>query len=657
MSSLLAQLPDGERLIRNAIADGLRPPPLITVAEWAERHRWLSGESASEPGPYRLDRTPYLREPMEAMSPSHPCRYVTVPKGAQVGWTEAMNNMVGAIMHRYPGPIIYVMPDLELCQTTSKERIDPMIEQCPELLESVGRPKERDKKNSILHKSFPGGFLRFVGANSPARFRSVPARYVLQDELDAYRERLGNEGDPEKLAERAARTFGHRAKIVAGSTPLVHSTSRVLRRFRKSDRSQYEVPCPRCGFHQPLNYQGIRFDSSASGELEFKDTVHYVCSECAFEIDEAKHKTAMLAAGVWVPEAPEVSNFHRGFLIPAFLSPVGWRSWRDIAWDHYDASKRRDNQSLQVVVNQDFAEGWRDMGEAPDWEELYRRREDYPMQVLPEGAHLLTAGVDFQGNRVEMEVTGWGPGWESWVVDYVVIEGDPIKDPTVWEELRTALGRGYPRADGGPNAQITRAALDSGGVPGTTNLVYDFCRRHKGLAMAIKGDPRLGTVLGMAKPVEVRLGGKRAGQRYARGVNLWLIGVDVAKSVLYSYLRQKPPLDEGDRVPVGFCHFPGLNREYFQGITAEERIEESDKHGRVRYVWSCPPGRRNEPLDCRVYSMAAAYALGMDRWTEVDWLRLRGMVGKPKDTKKPTDQPGAGSGAGAEDYYSGLPPI
>ncbi len=61
----------------------LRPPPQLTVSEWAERHRMLGSRASAEPGPWRTSRTPYLKDVMDALSAVHPARRVVFMKGAQ----------------------------------------------------------------------------------------------------------------------------------------------------------------------------------------------------------------------------------------------------------------------------------------------------------------------------------------------------------------------------------------------------------------------------------------------------------------------------------------------------------------------------------------------------------------------------------------------
>ena len=78
---------DGAEDVARAWARGLAPDPTQTVSEWADRHRILSSRAASEAGPYRTDRTPYMRGIMDALSPAHPASRVVFMKSAQVGAT------------------------------------------------------------------------------------------------------------------------------------------------------------------------------------------------------------------------------------------------------------------------------------------------------------------------------------------------------------------------------------------------------------------------------------------------------------------------------------------------------------------------------------------------------------------------------------------
>jgi phage terminase large subunit GpA-like protein len=238
---------DGAEDILRTWRRGMRPDPDLTVSQWADQHRWLSSRASAEPGRDRTARTPYLREIMDALSPSHPAQRITFMKAAQVGATEAGNNWIGFVIHHAPGPMLAVLPTVEMAKRSSRGRLDPLIEESAALRERVKPARSRDAGNSMLSKEFPGGILVLTGANSATGLRSMPARYIFLDEVDAYPASADEEGDPVSLAEARTTTFAHRRKVFMVSTPTIRGLSRIEREYEASDQRRYFVPCPHCG--------------------------------------------------------------------------------------------------------------------------------------------------------------------------------------------------------------------------------------------------------------------------------------------------------------------------------------------------------------------------------------------------------------------------
>ena len=147
---------DGAEDILRTWRRAMRPDPDLTVSEWADQHRWLSSRASAEPGRYRTARTPYLREIMDALSPRHPAQRISFMKAAQVGATEAGNNWIGFVIHHAPGPMLAVLPTVEMAKRTSRGRLDPLIADSPALRERVNPARSRDAGNSMLSKEFPG---------------------------------------------------------------------------------------------------------------------------------------------------------------------------------------------------------------------------------------------------------------------------------------------------------------------------------------------------------------------------------------------------------------------------------------------------------------------------------------------------------------------
>ena len=214
---------DFEEIMREAMA----PAPRMTVADWADEYRLLPSTSA-EPGPWRTSRVPYMREIMQALSPSHPAQFVTVMKGSQVAGSEAGLNWIGYVINHSPGTMMIVFPGLPEVKRNTKERINPLIEDTPALRDRVANVRSRDAGNSMFRKEFRGGSLIMTGANSAAGLRSTPVRFLFLDEIDAYPVDVGGEGDPVDLAVHRTTTFQHRRKVYRVSTPRTHHNHRRL---------------------------------------------------------------------------------------------------------------------------------------------------------------------------------------------------------------------------------------------------------------------------------------------------------------------------------------------------------------------------------------------------------------------------------------------
>ncbi|MDR0363508.1 MAG: phage terminase large subunit family protein, partial [Bacteroidales bacterium] len=228
---------------------GLRPDSILLVSDWSDANRVLSQTASSEPGKFRTERTPYLKEIMDALSPSSSVEKVVFMKGSQIGGTEAGNNWIGYVIDQAPGPMLVVQPTVEMGKRWSKGRLAPLIEDSPCLRGKVRDPRSRDSGNTVQSKEFPGGIVVITGANSAVGLRSMPVRYLFLDEVDAYPPDADSEGDPLTLAIQRTSTFARR-KIFIVSTPTIQGVSRIEKEFNETDQRYYFVPCPHCGSFQ-----------------------------------------------------------------------------------------------------------------------------------------------------------------------------------------------------------------------------------------------------------------------------------------------------------------------------------------------------------------------------------------------------------------------
>ena len=606
---------DGAEDILRVWRRGLRPDPDLTVSQWADAHRKLSSRASAEPGQYRTSRTPYLRAIMDALSPGHPAQRVTFMKAAQVGATEAGNNWIGFVIHHAPGPMLAVLPTVEMAKRTSRGRIDPLIEDSPALKERVQPARSRDAGNSMLSKEFPGGILVLTGANSATGLRSMPARYVFLDEVDAYPASADEEGDPVSLAEARTTTFAHRRKVFMVSTPTIRGLSRIEREFEASDQRRYFVPCPHCDAMQWLQFERLRW---AKGQPE---TAAYHCEACEKPIAE-HHKTEMLERGEWRSTAVSDNPHAIGFHLSALYSPIGWKSWEQIARDWLAA--QGSDEMLRAARNTLLGETWVESGEAPEWQRIADRREVFAAQV-PMGGLFLTAGADVQKDRIEVDVWAWGRGLESWLVDHIVIPGGP-DDPACWDKLTALLAQTWTH-ENGAIMTLAKLAIDTGYE---SAAVYAWARKQ-GIAQVapVKGLEGFNRATPVSGPTFVDA--TVNGRKLKRGARLWTVATATFKAETYRYLRIEKPSDEdralGAAMPPGTIHLPDwADSEWLKQLVAEQLITVRNKRGFARQEWQ-KLRERNEALDTRVYARAAAWILGADRFDERMWRQLEKQAG------------------------------
>lgn len=571
-----------ESLANCAIVNGLTRNPIQTVTEWANEYRFLSSVSSSEPGKWQTERTPYLQEIMDCLSPNHPCERVVFMKGAQIGGTECGNNWMGFCVCNAPGPMLIVNPTTETAKRTSKMRIDPAIENCPVLREKIKSPRSRDSGNTMLIKEFPGGILILTGANSAVGLRSMPVRYLFLDEVDGFPDEAGTEGDPVDLAVQRTATFNNR-KIFMVSTPTIKDASRIEQAFLEGDQRYFHVPCPHCGHYQVLRWRNVIFDSKNLTEAVYK------CEKCE-GIWHDYQKEEILKKGKWIATNPDGNPGVVSFHLSSLYSPHGWTSWTSIAREFLDS--KDDPSRLQVWTNTKLAETWEDMaGQAIDPTSLMVRREKWGPE-LPKQVVILTCGVDVQDNRLELEIVGWGRGEESWSIDYHILYGDP-STPELWAQLDEVLSRKYPHSKDVPDLPIAATCIDSGGH--YTDYVINYChaRRLHGV-FAIKG------IGGIGKPIWPAT----ASKSYTTKKPVYLIGVNDAKDILMRRLHLE------DSSGAGVWHFPmDRENEWFEQVTNEVAVKKLSK-GRLSREWvPRKNGVRTEGLDCRVYAYAALRGL------------------------------------------------
>ena len=503
-------------------------------------------------------------------------RDIVVVAGAQVGKTEMLLNVIGFHVHHDPAPILLVQPTLEMAQAFSKDRLAPMLRDTPALKHKVKDPRSRDANNTTTHKVFTGGHISLVGSNSAAGLASRPIRVVLCDEVDRYPSSAGSEGSPILLARKRSATF-HNRKMVMVSTPTNKGASMIESQYQESDQRQFFVPCEDCGTVQTLKWAQVQW------EKDRPETAFYSCEACGSVWDDPKRNRSV-RKGEWVAtgDFTGIAGFH----INGLYSP--WTVLSDAVRDFLVAKKAPD--TLRVFVNTFLAETWEDQGETVGDIDFQSREDDWG-EYIPDPIVVVTAGIDVQDDRLELEIVGWGRDEESWSLGYKTLYGDP-STPHLWNDLDNILKVAY-TTESGRQLGIRAACIDSGGH--YTQAVYNFVRPREGRRIfAIKG------MGGEQRPLVSRPTKNNIGK-----IKLFAVGTFPIKELIFSRLRVQ---SEG----AGYCHFPaGRSDEYYQQLANSEKIVTKYQKGFPRRDF-VKTRTRNEALDCRVYAYAALCILSLN---------------------------------------------
>ncbi|MGA0100389.1 MAG: phage terminase large subunit family protein, partial [Steroidobacteraceae bacterium] len=560
------------------------PADPMTVDQWADRHRILSTKGSAEPGPWRTDRTPYLREPMQCLSPSSPWRRVVLMFGSQMGKTEVVLNWLGAIIHLWPAPTLLVQPTLDMAKRLNRQRLEPLLRETPVLSDLIAPARARDSGNTMFLKEFRGGLFVLTGANSGSGLQSMPAAYLLADEVSSYPFEADDKGDPLENAEARTSTFPM-GKVLITSTPGTRGMCRITSEYEtRSDRRQLAVLMPCCGSLEVLRWREHMKWDRPDGE------VFAQCPACGERVSQ-HHKTTMLAGAVWQATA-KGDGITAGFHLPGWYAPAGWTSWEQIRDEFLRA--KTDPLLLKGWVNKRAAEAWEDEAVAViNAEGLMARAqsETFSSGTCPEGVVLLLMAVDTQDTWLETTVWGFGRGEEMWRIWHQKVEGSPA-EADVWEQIDSIRRTEWPM-EGGGTLTVRHCGVDTGGH--FTQEAYEYCRqRAREGVVALKGSStKAAPALGKGSRVDVNA----RGQTIKRGLTLYQVGGDTLKRTIYARLKKDAP-------GPGAIHLPNdVTEEYLQGLTCERLVPKMVKGFQV-LGWENPSGARNEPLDLAVYALA-----------------------------------------------------
>ena len=554
----------------------LKPPEDITVSEWADKYRILDAKTSAMPGPWRTEQTPYLKGIMDEFN-NYETEEIVYIKPTQVGGTECLQNMAGYIIQQDPAPTMIVYPTDKLAESISENRLQPMIKVAPTL-----KKRFLENESSKLELQFDGMYLTLAGSNSPSSLASKAIRFLFLDEVDKYPGASKKEADPISLARERTKTF-HNRKIFITSTPTL-KTGHIWKAKEDADiEKHFFVPCPHCGEYIEFKWKQVHFPKEEGMSLADRaEFASYVCQECGCVITD-QDKPDMLRLGEW-RTVKQNTKFVRkvAFWMNTLYSP--FVRFSEVVKEFLKS--KDDPEQLQNFVNSWLAEPWEDTKLKTNADLVMERQTEYEELVVPDWAKMLTGGVDVQENCLYWTIRAWG----SYLTSQNIAHGQAFS----FQEVERVMNLEYQMPDGTPMV-VALALIDSGY---NADLVYDFCVSNSDWALPSKGSSN--PMLSHYKMSTVNKTDSRA-----FGMNLVLVDTGKYKDMIAGRMKKK-------NGSGSWMVYAGCDREYAEQVTAEHKVNVKMGNGKVKQEWQLKTSHAdNHYLDCEVYALAAADALGV----------------------------------------------
>lgn len=590
--------------------DAIKPRPFLAVDEWVESPDGiiLSARSSGIPGPLKLRQTPYLIEPLRAFNDSR-VRRISLCFGTQAGKTTFVFCLLGYIIDYDPGPTMIVYPTLDMARGVSKDRIQPMIQDCPNLRRHMTGAVD---DMQLLAYTFDRLTVRFAWSNSESATRSHPIKYLLKDELSAFAEGASVAAD-----ERVKTFWNH--KIVSTSTPM-HEADAMWRELGLEQRDEhatgealfdttawipkkattvyfFHLPCPNCGNFIRLEFSGLRWPSDCAIR-DLDDKGWYECQICKGQISDVQKRRA-LESGEWRTDNPggRWVGYHLNSLYPKWEAC----NFGAVARQYLIAKNSQEPEQMQEFVNNYLAlpysleqAGIEMITDAA----IENATDSYQRNTIPPGVKALVLGADVQGDCAYYAIIGFGAGSEAWFISWGLIASE-MELPRIAQQIYShPSGVSMRVVGGGVDARFK------------SQSVLDVCRKYRVLK-PVQGQETI-TEVGRNTPIPFRLwtpdktikGKTPVGALQGLAVNTVFF-----KQIIYSRMNPQDGRDKLIHLPTDVDEMLTRHLQSEHEVTVKARGSTMSKK-----KWIKRKGYdANHLLDCTVYAFAIAHALKIFR--------------------------------------------
>ena len=597
---------DSLRKIGGIISRLIRPMKVDSLREWADKNRILPADAA-RPGQWSTDWAKPAPEIYDAWSNPLVSEIIVIC-GTQMLKSEFIINAILQTVEQNPGPILLLQPDVALAKEFAKERIGNSAQVMPYHQPYLAPENTQGQKGTgtIYARPFPGGVLHTKSTEQKSSLISTSYKFTFCDEINKFNKDV-------RGAVRSRQTVYTDSKLVMVSSAGEKDQCRITQEWERGDKRRWHLCCPQCETYFYPIWKHTHWQGNAA------ETATYECQSCKALLDSGDMHMANLS-GKWIAE--EEFNGIASFMVNSFAHPL--LSMQDLVEEYIDArryfQRNGDDERLKNFFCDRLSETYTNQSGVIEPSELEKLYIDYPMgdETMPQEVVLITAAVDVQKDRLEVDVRGWGSyqALDSetqelftrpvrFGLHYFKLDGDPGRGDVYKALLKYFKDAQFTRPDG-LKLKIARMGIDMGGAPGDSIQSFiRYCASEKLPIFPLKGTTK------NTDPIFRLSLSKEQRERWL--TELILVGAHTAKDTHFASLRRSIT----DKIERSEWYFPtnanrGYDKEYLAGLVAEEEKRIVDKYGAVkkRYV---PQGKaRNEPLDLANYNEALMRSVGIE---------------------------------------------
>jgi phage terminase large subunit GpA-like protein len=620
-----------ERLFLGNLLKLFKQPIRIGTLKWAETYRIMTSTESAIVGRFSNKPTPYMEFVYDcADNTSIPV--IVAVKSAQIGWSEASNNIIGKWIVSDPSKIIMAFPRLASARNYSREKIKPFFSGTKVLRDLIN---QNVAKESFNYFEFPNGFLKLITAGSVGEMKSSSIPRIIIEEPDDLKSDVNGQGDSLDIVIERQKTIPTvRKKLIYGGTPTDKDFSKVEDAYKKSNQMVFKAECHHCGGLHELSFNNLFEDDYPDRYIDEiygtknPESAYYLCPLCEkhWTFEEKKQNIVNgLKHGNkgWHITKPEITDIY-GFAFNELLSSFPASSYKELSKKRILAGlelAKGNEGKMKSFVNNNMGKAYASGSSALEAEEMKLLRSNYPEHIVPMEGLVLTAGIDVQDNRFAVVIRAWGRNNNSWLVSWFEIFGDvKNQDDYIWKELadKTVFAE-IPHITG-KKLQVAAVSIDSGD---NTELVYKWVlemNQYNPQVFATKGvkDLRFSDDEIYREPANLEFNVTkqyRKSMAETMGVSLFLLGAHKA----HNEILNRVILNNNKEARSNIYYFNQQSYGmYEEQMTSCRRIVDANS-GYNKAVYKLIAGKRKEAIDAEKNALHASYAIGLRNYGYENW--------------------------------------